>query len=345
MLKNLLTILLAGNALLATAQSDSAQINLKKGLEEKAKGRRQESLKYFEKAYNYKKTDKEIITELATAYTGLGRYELAKEKYQQLEKMGSADENTYRQLTNLSFSNIYKAADDAIKYANLLKKVAPGEKVAYIIGKSYYHKENLGEAIKYLQQAAQEEPAKADIPYTIALAYVDMSNYKLAIPYFQQAMALDTTNTRWMYEIALIYYAMNDDANSLKYMQLAAAKGHKQDSEFLENMAIAYLNAGKLNDGIGKLKEILQRKPSDINILNMIAEGYYDAKKYKDAIDYYDQLLTIDKSNFKALYMIGVCFQQKGEKEKGMALCDQAIALDPSLGRLRHKIELPGGRF
>jgi hypothetical protein len=35
--------------------------------------------------------------------------------------------------------------------------------------------------------------------------------------------------------------------------------------------------------------------------------------------------------------MIGMCYQKKGDKSKGAQLCDQAIAMDPSLARLKQQ--------
>jgi tetratricopeptide (TPR) repeat protein len=102
------------------------------------------------------------------------------------------------------------------------------------------------------------------------------------------------------------------------------------------------LNVGDLDNGVTIMKEILKRKPSDLNILNMVAEGYYDKGKYQDAIDYWDKILEYDKQNASALYMIGMSFQKKGEKEKGQQLCDKAIAMDPSLGNLRQKKMMMG---
>jgi len=133
----------------------------------------------------------------------------------------------------------------------------------------------------------------------------------------------------------LIYYAVPDEQNSLKYMLAAGEKGLKKDNEYIQNLATAYILAGKADQGIVMLKDVLQKRPTDMNILNMLAEAYYDTKKYDDAINYYDQILTIDKKNAEALYMIGMSFQKKGQKEKGMALCDEAIKLDPSLSSLK----------
>jgi tetratricopeptide (TPR) repeat protein len=142
--------------------------------------------------------------------------------------------------------------------------------------------------------------------------------------------------------MALMYYGMHDDQNALKYMLQAPEKGMKRDNEYLENLGIAYLNTGKFNEGLGILKEMLQRRPSDVNLLNMIAEAYYDAKKYDEAIDHWDQLLILDKTNASALYMIGLSFQKKGDKQKGMALCDKAIEMDPSLAKNKQKVQMPG---
>ncbi|HEX6333513.1 MAG TPA: tetratricopeptide repeat protein [Flavisolibacter sp.] len=334
-------VLMAVTTTVLFAQSDSASAYLQRGIEEKNKGRRLEALRQFEKAYQYNKNDRQIVGELAAAYVDQRRYGQAREKFQQLESMGDRSDSTYRQLMLLSYN--MRQFDDAIRYASLLKKNNPSEKTAYILAKSFYAKEDLGNAIKYFDFAAKEDPANADIPYTVARAQADMMNYKAAIPYFQKAIELKPDNARWIYEMALIYYAMPDDQNALKYMLLAADKGYKKDNEYMQNLAVAYLNAGKFNDGILILKESLQRRPSDINILNMLAEAHYDAKKYDEAIAYFDQLLSIDQRNAEALYMIGMCYQKKGDKQKGMALCDRAIEMDPNLKSLKQEKKMPMG--
>jgi tetratricopeptide (TPR) repeat protein len=87
----------------------------------------------------------------------------------------------------------------------------------------------------------------------------------------------------------------------LKYILLAGEKGYKKDNDYMENLGVAYLNVGKLEEAMTILKEILAKKPSDLNILNMIAEGYYYSGKFQDAIDYWDKVLTYDKTNAQSL--------------------------------------------
>src|SRR5215203_425569 len=187
------------------AQSDSSAFYLSKGLEEKSKGRRTESLKQLEKAYNFNKSNKNVISELAASYLDLRRYPQAREKYQQLEQLGDKSDSTYKQLMLLSFN--MRQFDEVIKYGTQLKKNNPSQKTFYYIGKAYYEKEDLGNAIKYLDLAIKEEPQNPEPPYMIAKAYADMQNYKAALPYFKKASQLNPNQPYWIYEMALIYYA------------------------------------------------------------------------------------------------------------------------------------------
>jgi tetratricopeptide (TPR) repeat protein len=322
------------------AQADSSSVYFQKGLDEKTKGHMLIAVQHFEKAYNLNKKDKQVVSELAADYLNLRRYAQARDKFLELESLGDKSDSTYRQLTLLSFNT--RKWDDAIKYALILKKQNVNEKLAWFIGKSYYEKEDLGNAIKYFGFAAKEDPANAEIPYSMARAYADMMNFKEAIPHFLKAIELKP-DPRWIYETALIYYAMPDEQNSLKYMLLAGEKGYRKDNEYLQNLATAYVNAGKSQEAITMLKDILEKRPTDINIITTLAECYYDSKKYDEAIAYYDKLLQINANNAEAMYMIGMSFQKKGEKQKGQSICDKAIQLDPSLQSLKQEKQMPGG--
>ncbi|HSU29485.1 MAG TPA: tetratricopeptide repeat protein [Chitinophagaceae bacterium] len=324
----------------AATTVDSADFFLQKGLVEKQNGRRLESLKNFEKASKYDANNKTIVTELASAYLDLHRYGMARDSYKKLVNLGDISASNYKQLMTLSFQ--LKQNEDVIAYALKLKELDPNEKINYFVGRVNYDMDNYGEAIKFLNAAAADDPANAEIPYMVAHCYADMMNYKLCIPYFQKAVTMDPAKPYWIYEMGLIYYAMNDDKNALKYILEAGDKGYTRDNDYLENLGIAYLNVGNLDEGVKIMDEILKRKPSDMNILNMVAEAYYYKGKYKQAIEYWDQILFYDKTAASALYMIGMSYQKSGEKEKGIQLCDKAIEMDPNLQAYKTKKMMAG---
>ena len=331
------------SAIDVTSSVDSADYFLQKGLLEKQNGRRLESLKNFEKAARYDANSKTITSELASAYFDLRRYSQARESYKKLVQLGENSAATYKQLMNLSFQ--LKQNEDVLLYADKLKTADPSEKVLYYVGKVHYNMDDYGNAIKFLNGAAKEDPTNAEIPYLIAHSYADMMNYKLAIPYFKKAIELKPTESYWIYEMGLIYYAMHADKEALKYILEAGEKGYKRDADYLENLGIAYLNVGNLDEGVKILNEILIKRPSDMNILNMLAEAYYYKGKYDLAIESWDKVLEADKTNATSLYMIGMCYQKKGGKEnmdKGIALCDKAIEMDPTLATYKQKKMMAG---
>jgi len=322
------------------AQADSSKYFLRKGIDEKQKGRRMESLKDFEKSFRYDSSNKVLLGELASAYMDLRKYYHAKETYKRLINLGETSAENYKQLLQLCFN--LRSYDEAILYANDLKKAAPSEKVNYYLGKINYERENYGDALKYLTAAAKDDPQNGEVSYMIGRSYADMQNYKQAIPFYQKAIEQDGSKYGWIYELGMICYANNNNADALKYIQLAGEKGYPKDNGYLQNLAIANLDAGKFDEGISVLNDLLKKRPADLTLLDMTAQAYYDHGKYDDAMNNWDAILGYDKSNASALYMIGMCYMKKGDKGKGTQLCDKAIQLDPSLANLKQKREMTG---
>lgn len=321
------------------AQTDSSGFYLQKAMDEKAKGRKMEVLKALEKAQSFNKADKQIISELANTYLDVRMLAKAREKFMQLESMGGATTATYKQLMDLNFN--MRQFTEAIKYAQLVKKGDASEKVAYILGRSYYEMDDLGNGIKFMEAAIKEEPSNAQIPHLLATAYTNMQNFKQAIPYFQKAIAIEPANARYTYEMALAYYGMNDDQNSLKYMLEAGEKGYKKDNEYMQNLSTALMNGGKFSQGLEMMKQTLAKRPSDLGLIDMIAEACYDAGKYDEAIDFYKKIQAIDEKKAEALYMMGMAYQKKGQVDNGRTLCDKAIAMDPKLSSLKQEKKMP----
>ena len=324
----------------AFAQADSSKYFLQKGLDEKQKGRRMESLKNFEKGFKYDSANKVLLGELASAYMDLRKYHQAKETYKKLVNLGETSAANYKQLLQLCFN--LRLYDEAILYANDLKKTAPSEKINYYLGKINYERENYGEALKYLNEAAKDDPQNGEVSYMIGRSYAEMQNYKQAIPYYQKAIEQDGSKYGWIYELGMIYYASNNNADALKYIKLAGEKGYPKDNGYLQNLGIASLDAGKFDEGIAILNDLLRKRPADLTLLDMVAHAYYDNGKYDNAMDNWDSILGYDKSNASALYMIGMCYIKKGDKGKGTQLCDKAIQMDPGLASYKQKREMTG---
>lgn len=330
-------IICLGAGLMAYAQnhSDSAEAYIAKAAVEVQRGRTAVAYKYFQDAVNYDSLNEKAWSGLAGAAISLRQYAKARQSYQKVYVLNPKDTAAIHQLAVLNFN--FRQWESAIFFAKMMQEQKIFGNANYIIGKSYYEQENYGQAFKYLDAAMLEEPANAQIPYIIALAYVDMSNYKKAVPYFLKALQTDSSNARWTYELAMTYAAIPDDKTAVVYYELAEARGYKTDNDFYENMSLSCILSGQAEKGIALMQKVLMKKPQDITLLYNIAETYYKINQYKEAIDYWDKVLQQDEKHSRALYMSGVAYQKKGETTKGKKLCEQAIAMDPSLSTYRRQ--------
>jgi tetratricopeptide (TPR) repeat protein len=339
-MKNLvLTFISVGIFTTAFSQSaDSAAHYFNKGVEEKNARRYMVAYQQLQKAVQYKPEVAEYQKEAGFVALELRKYDQARVHFEQVYKLKNDDAAALEQLAKLNFS--LRRYPQAIQYAEQMKqKNINGYN--FILGKSHYEQENYGEAYKYLQAAAKEDPNNAEIPYLIARSFVDMSNYKVAAQFFDEAIAKDTSKTNWIYEAGLTYFAIPNAKKAVEYFERAIAKGYKTTNDVLENLSNAYLQAGQPQKGIDLMKNLLEKKPADMALLWNLAQAHYKTGKYDDAITYWDRMLYFDKDNAKPLYMIGICYQKKGDKAKGEQLCDKAIQMDPSLQSLKQKKEMP----
>jgi tetratricopeptide (TPR) repeat protein len=292
----------------------------------------------FKRALDFDAKNPDLLRQLGLTAVELRKYEEAIPVFEKLLTLRPADTVSIVQLSRLYFYT--HQWQKTIPLATRALQMHIGEKNYYMIGKSYYELEDYGHAFSYLPSAATDEPKNAEIPYMIARAYVDMNNYQPAIPYFQKAIALDSGEVQWIYECALVYATIYDDQSAIKYYDLAASKGYKKDNDFYENLADSYISVRKPEKALQILQDLLLKKPADLELLNSLGFTCYKLKKYNQAIEYWDKILGYNKQNGRALYMIGICYQKKGDTEKGKALCDKAIALDPSLKSLKTEIKI-----
>lgn len=334
-------VLLFSVTLQAEYNYDSIKVLLQKGQIEKDAGRNKLALEYFQKAV-------EADPKMIDAHKTIGllaietrQFDLARQSFLKVLEFNENDQVALEKLVNIFFS--FRRWDDAIKYGQKIISLHAGQRINYMVGKSFFEKEDYGQSFKYLEAAFREEPRNADIPIMFARALIDMSNFKAAVRYYNEAIALDTSNLRLINELAMAYSAMNDEKSAVKYYELAMAKGYKVNNDFIENLSNSYVAAGMPNKGMELLKRLLEKRPGDIDLLNNMADNYYKLGNYQEAINHWDKVLYLDKEEARALYMIGMSYIKMGEKEKGATLCNKGIEMDPSLKQFRSVKGMPVG--
>lgn len=320
---------------------DSVKALIQKAQIEREAGRHKLAIEYLQKAVAADPKMIEAQRILGLEALEIRQFDMARQAFLVVLESNPNDIISLEKITGIFFS--FRRWDDAIKYGQKLQSLNAGQKINFIIGKSFFEKEDYGKAFMYLDKAYVEEPKNIEIPTMFARGLVDMSNFKAAVKYYLDAVNLDSNNARLYNELAMACSAMNDEKLAIKYYELAISKGIKVDNDFVENLSNSYLAAGMNEKGMDMLKKLLEKKPGDIDLINNIADNYYKLGNYQEAMNQWDKVLYFDKENARALYMIGMCYIKMGDKNKGATLCNKAIDMDPSLKQFRSTKGFPLG--
>jgi tetratricopeptide (TPR) repeat protein len=314
------------------SQSDSAKFYFKKGTDEQTAKRWLVASKQFDKAIQFDAKYTEAYIENGKVNLQMRRVSAAQTNFEKAYELQPENQIAISELATLYINN-----KQYQKAAELAQKCKNCPDVERIIAMSNYKMEDYSKAISGLEKVLAKNPNDAEATYTLGRSYLEIEDFKNAIKQYQKALVIDPTKNVWMYELALQLYNSRDYPNAKKYFTMAADAGYPKSNDFYENMGFACLNIGDVENGIKNLNIVLVRKPNNRELLNDIAQALYYNKRYEDALGYYQKLLELNAKDASALYMAGVTFQKMGQKDKGVALCDEAIKLDPSLAKNRQK--------
>lgn len=317
---------------------DSAQYFFAQGTAQKDAKLYSQAIKSFDKAiaFNPKFTDAYI----QSGYVNMAMYKnnMAINNFAKARELDPANATATKELMELYYN--YRQFPKAVELAQQCKDCPTSEK---IIALSYYQQEDYAKAEKALLNYFAKNNKDADVAYALGRTYMELENAKGLQEYYEKAIALDSTKATWMNELAVICFGAGNYRKAVVYFNKAIAAGFQQSNDFNENLGFAYLYSGEFDKGEKLILGILERKPGNKDLLRDMADAFYGGKQYDKSLEYLQKLLEADANDAKALYQAGQCFIKKGQKDRGQGMCDKAIEMDPSLGRLKKQQSFAAG--
>ena len=223
---------------------------------------------------------------------------------------------------------------DMLKYGTALQQKNPSDSLDEGMAKAMYQLEDYPGAIALMEKSAIKKPT-APKYIMLAKCYAEVSDYKQAAAAFKKAIDMDASNANTWYEYGLLQSALPDYAGAISALEKASALGYKKDMAYTENLANLYLQTNDFEKGIVLINELVLKKPKDDALMFLAGQAYYKAKKFVESANYYEKAFATNPENFRALYMQGMSLQKGGKTKKGEALCNEAIAGDPSLSKYK----------
>lgn len=314
------------------SQSDSAHIYLKKGTDEVIAKRYMVAAKYFDKAIQFDPKYTDAYIENGKVNLLMRRLYFAQSNFEKAYELQPNNQIAISELATIYINN--KQYEKATELAQKCKSCADIDR---IMAMGNFKMEDYAKAITGLEKVLAKNPNDAEAAYTLGRSYLEIEDFRNAIKLYQKALALDPTKNVWMYELALQLANSNDYVNAKKYFLMAADAGYAKSNDYYENLGFACINTGDIENGVKYLNIVLSRRPNNKELINDIAQAMYSSKHYEEALGYYQKILELNPKDASALYMAGISFQKMGQKDRGVAMCDEAIKLDPALAKNRQK--------
>jgi len=309
----------------------NAYLNRKKGIKLYREKKYEESLKFFNKAINFKSTpellnykgyllekleifdkslktyneslvlepnNKRVIASKARLLELIGEYGDALNCYCDLFKLGCNDLFVYSKIGFLfkksgNFSKAIKYFDKGLKLDSNDVWFLNEKSECYFILKDYK------KALNIVNKAYDLEPNNLTTLYNMGILLFESHREKEALKFFKKALELDIENPILYSEIGKTYATLNNEEKASKYFKKALFyinnELNKNDNrcDLLVEKSISLFYLGKRDEALDVINKVLKMDP---NYLNGIAyKAYYlkEMEEYEKSLFYYDKLLDL----------------------------------------------------
>ncbi|RMG79259.1 MAG: tetratricopeptide repeat protein [Bacteroidetes bacterium] len=216
--------------------------------------------------------------------------------------------------------------------------------------------------LEYLEKTASSNP---ELYYLKSSALSKLNRTKDAVKSLEKAAQLNDDNVSDVYfSLALEYQTEEDYEKALDYFKLCLEKAPEEE-DVLYELAYAFDQCGKINEGIAYLNKYLNHYPYSAHawfnlgylyslaenfeksvdaydyaliIDNKFISAYYskaqalvELERYQEAIDTYHEILDNLSTDAITYYFIGECYENMGDFGKALRYYNNSISTDPKL--------------
>jgi len=268
----------------------------------------------------------------ANSYFAKNNFFQAARYYKKLISMGAKDDQIYKKAaTSLINTGDYKKA---IYYLNEISQDSDKSEIYYYLAYSYYtkaqisnSKDELQQAVSYLEQAIAENP-KNEMAYRLIGDILENNfSFELARNWYQKAIDTQITDPSEFYNlIAYTYFKENIFQKAIETYEKAIKANNKNVSAYysLGTIYIQQENFDKAENIYKKSLEVYSDSVTPYFNLGFIC---YKKQQYQQALNYYNKALEINKEDSFVNYYIAKVYKDIGNNEKAIQFFKTAAYL------------------
>ncbi|MDP6701964.1 MAG: tetratricopeptide repeat protein, partial [Candidatus Latescibacteria bacterium] len=153
-------------------------------------------------------------------------------------------------------------------------------------------------AVERLRRVLALDPEHAGAYYNLGTIYQGASRLAQALDARERFVRLRPRYAEAYYSLGVLYYQLGRYEEALRSSREGLAL---EDSPgFRYNMALAYAGAGRRDEAIAVLVELLARTPDDANAHFLLGNIYAEAGQRREAAEHYGQMLALDPAHVRA---------------------------------------------
>jgi len=221
---------------------------------------------------------------------------------------------------------VFVSSCDRSPEAKLAKHVKRGDE--------YVKEEKFKEAVIEYRNAVKAVPKDAAAHWKLAKASIEAKDIRTAFAELQKTVELDPANFEALGKLGEIYVMAGKKDEAAQIADNLVKSRPKDPQGYILQSGLA-VRAGKVDEGIAKLKKAAELDPKRIRTLLTIGNMYLLKKDRKGAREWYDKALAADPNAADVHVTRGNFFFASGERDEGEKEYRKAIELSKEKENLR----------
>lgn len=260
------------------------------------KGQYEQSLSFFQQAFELDREDIDVMHFLVSALIELDQIDSADVYSEKMIALLPDDSRGYinKSLIYLKTNNFQDAIDIL---QNIADKFENEYAIQYLLGNSYYQNQTYDQALIYLNRALDISPKSRNVLHVLAIINDSQHQWVVSDSLYEQLISSDSTDAQALNNYA--YSLVERDnrlENALQYAAKAIALAPK-NAAYLDTYGWIHFKLGHTVEAINYINNSIELENTNAIVLEHFGDVLHSSDRQKEALEYYRKALEIDPEN------------------------------------------------
>jgi tetratricopeptide (TPR) repeat protein len=205
-------------------------------------------------------------------------------------------------------------------------KLHPSSVQGYnLLGVIYTNAKDYARALDAFEHALRIDPNSTRVHNNLANLFASEGKADLAEKEFRRVLQLAPANRDANYNLGLLLMAKGSPAEAIPHF----ARVRPLDESARFNLVRAYLQAGRVQEGLKAASDLSAEKKSDVQLHFSLGVLLAEEKQYRAAETELEKANALQPETFEILYNLGQAYLRGGEYRKAELVLSRALRLKP----------------